>query len=1187
MSALGRATARLLVYISYLLVEPSHEPALATDHFVHSATMAAVYDPLVPLSHLQAVEDKLRLHAASMQSPPSPPVSANDFINDNDSASTSSPPSSPSTPISGTTAASHTPSRDQADVASPPGPVHRSALLSPTAKKFSALITPPSPAARRITDNQSKEEQRPAPQSMHSGGNGSDYLQSPTSASPLPLHSTVSSSPSPEPLPLPDDLIEDATTAASPSPSPSPIPTSTSAHFTTKSSYPEDSPESRQLKLIYKAFHTICDLFFNVDKDLHNLTDKRQRNSTKQLETGVQSLHSTSSHNHRKSIPATVSPGYGELARRGFDKVLYYLCQEAPDILRMGEDCSFLDIGSGFGKCVLHAKVRGRVRESVGIEYIPVRHEKAAETLHLIRARFVPGVTDVYEQGSENERRVQQLLESVDLSGVQLVQGDITDAKHHALLYRASHIYMFDVVFSDHTMAKILPAIEQANFALFACYHRPAYLERLGCTQFVCIHKMAMKTTGKQSFTCYFYVKAAAGAKVTRHTQRQWVEAAKEGRSGGDAAEEDEAGQEEGSERAGTKKRKRKAKGSMFSVKKSRAHSNKRNRRTQQTDEQQEEDEEEQEPMEDEEEEVEEEEEEEVVEEEQETVRERRLPKKRSARAEMFDAPVVPVVEKKKREVTPATAEVLARDVFNAAVIKAVAARLVIEAEREARLQRRYALGIMQALLAEQEANEATLKPQQASEAKGVTSPSAAQETLIPPPRFQRSSTLITDVHDMNGVNDSMGRPETSYPPVDDLVLASIAMNVSLPPAAYPPSSLSLLPMSPTSKKLSPATVDVDAPSYSVSQLSPSKVSLVSVPSSSLCALSTPSSITPSRGGGTLPALSWPATPVKSAAAVALSPTSPALSSSQAANVVTQSTSSPLSAPSHSSSPPPSPSSSGRYLCPYCSSCVRCVSECFQLPRHQLSKKQMIAHGANHSMPLLLRALPLTVQACIEAWHDDKGTDPRQLLRRMEHSVEREGTEEGEEEAAENSCSENHHSQPRPASEPLSAPTNGAHDVPQPSAARATASKKRSRKPSADKKEVGAWKKPTGKTKNSRYVYAAERKKAATHEAIEQLTVTKQEEHIEQTHQLVAQPSDDMGVVVQKMEEQPVMTEVATVATAMEQIQQQDERPISDTGVVATEIEADAVMTEAATMEEVAAAAEKMDSDIVEQLPVQ
>ena len=112
--------------------------------------------------------------------------------------------------------------------------------------------------------------------------------------------------------------------------------------------------ETRQLKFIYRVYHHVCDIYFAVDKDLNDLPSTRNRLQSATPTT----LPSSSSTTARSSIPDTVSPGYGELARSGFDKVLHYMCEEAPTWLRMDRDCAFLDIGSGFGKCVLHAKGR-------------------------------------------------------------------------------------------------------------------------------------------------------------------------------------------------------------------------------------------------------------------------------------------------------------------------------------------------------------------------------------------------------------------------------------------------------------------------------------------------------------------------------------------------------------------------------------------------------------------------------------------------------------------------------------------------------------------------------------------------------------------------------------------------------------------------------------------------------------
>ena len=961
--------------------------------------MSAVLNPLVPSSHLQAVEDKLRLHA-TMDAPPSPPASASDFIqyHDSGSSSSASSPSTPSTPTSATTASASHSDQPPEQPSAPPSPqptVRHAQLLSPAPKKLSTIVTPPS-AQRTISDKHSSEERsatRDEPALLHTAPDNGNSLLLPSVNSPLLVHSSVTSSPSPEPLPLSDDLLLDESIQASPSPSPSPSPVPTAAsQFASKPSYAEDSFESRQLRLIYKVFHTVCDLFFAVDKDLHNLTDKRQRQSTKQLESGTESLHSTALH-ARKSIPDTVSPGYGELARRGFDKVLWYLCHEAPDVLRMGEDCSFLDIGSGFGKCVLHAKVRGRVRESVGIEYIPVRHEKAAETLHLLRARFVPGVTDQYSPGSLEEQRATELLAAVDLDGVVLVQGDITDERHHALLYRASHIYMFDVVFSEHTMAKILPAIEQANFALFACYHRPAFLERLGCTQFVCIHQMSMKTTGKQSFTCYFYVKAAAGAKVTRHTQRQWVEAAKDGKAAGEEGEEGGVGGEVG-EASVAKKKRRRSKSTSFYTKKGSAHGKKPSRSrkaVQAREEEQQEDEEEEEEEDEEEAEAQRQEEEaeatrKLQEAEKREARERRRShKRRPSPTDTFAAPVVPVVEKKRREPTPATAEVLARDAFNAAVIKAVAARLVIEAEREARQQRRYALSVMQKLLSEQDQVIPTPETQSAEDEDQAASRAGVDEDDTAPPLPQRTATLITDVH---GTDASVEAPAISAPPPTVSVDHTTSQNAthiqktSSISSAYPPSSLALLPMSPSTKQ--PSTkADPDSPN--VSPLSPTKVPLSSL---SALPMSPPTAMTPSNSTGTVKHLEWPTTPVKTSA-TSIAPA--AATTTPVAQPASPPTSQP---PSDESQQPPPPTSApsapqppSRPVCSQCLSCVGCVSEVYRLPRRPLSRRQILEHGARHSLPVLLRALPSAVQACVQAWDEGKGTEARQLLPRMETSA--------------------------------------------------------------------------------------------------------------------------------------------------------------------------------------------------------
>ena len=609
-------------------------------------------------------------HPTHLLTPDKPMDDSNSSLEDSSSSLPCSPTSTPS-PLS---PPSPTPPPSLPSSTSPPPP----ALLAPRA--HSAFL--PSPSSSSV----SSSDPTPLPTAA--------FLD-PAQLSSLLHHSARSSSPSPPPIlpTLPPSPAPNSSPSHSPSPSPSPSPTPLPLLFVPP--YPDDSLPTRQLKFIYRVYHHVCDIYFAVDKDLDGLGETRKRTQT--CAPGVAGAGGNGGGGGgRRDIPDTVSPGYGELARSGFDKVCHYLCEEAPEAVRMGPDCRFLDIGSGFGKCVLHAKVRGKVRESVGIEFIPVRHEKAAETLHYLRARFVPGLTDGRSaEAVAGEAELLALMNAIDLDGVSLVQGDICDERQHALLYRASHIYMFDVVFSDVTMAQILPLIERTNFALFACYHRPAYLVKMGCHQFVCIHKMAMKTTGKQSFTCYFYIKASAGTKVTRTREKQWR--TEEIRKKIDSTASNHVQQEA----EGQSKRKRRVKSHGWSYKKSSGHPHRR--RPVADDNDDDEKEEEEESVDGEEEEEEEQASEEEAEEEERVqanaevrvkakvshksrgIRSaaRSAAKRRTVIAAAMSSLLPSVLEPPRpRQLTNTAAQSLATDAFQAMVCKAVAARLVAEQER-------------------------------------------------------------------------------------------------------------------------------------------------------------------------------------------------------------------------------------------------------------------------------------------------------------------------------------------------------------------------------------------------------------------------------------------------------------------------------------------------------------------------
>jgi len=128
------------------------------------------------------------------------------------------------------------------------------------------------------------------------------------------------------------------------------------------------------VKWIYRAVNFLTELFFGVDKDLDHLPSKRVSEKPV-FKSGAEALNDR----NMSLLPPSISAGYGELPWQGFDKLLNWMENVAPEELRLNHRSRFLDIGSGFGKCVLHAKLRCKVARSIGVECIRTRHEKAIE----------------------------------------------------------------------------------------------------------------------------------------------------------------------------------------------------------------------------------------------------------------------------------------------------------------------------------------------------------------------------------------------------------------------------------------------------------------------------------------------------------------------------------------------------------------------------------------------------------------------------------------------------------------------------------------------------------------------------------------------------------------------------------------------------------------------------------------
>jgi hypothetical protein len=207
----------------------------------------------------------------------------------------------------------------------------------------------------------------------------------------------------------------------------------------------------------------------------------RIRSQAQELKTGVEFL----AESPNTTIPNTVSPGYGEITQRCFDSILHYLQYEIEDELKLNQNSRFLDIGSGFGKCIVHAKLRTECKASMGIEYVPKRNQIANELLNKTRTVFP------------------QL--AMQLRNCKLIQGDICSSKNQTVLLRQTHIYLFNVLFNDLSLQKIFPLIDRIGHCkVVICNSKPSYLAQCGVT-WKLLKKFKSATTGNQTFTCYSY----------------------------------------------------------------------------------------------------------------------------------------------------------------------------------------------------------------------------------------------------------------------------------------------------------------------------------------------------------------------------------------------------------------------------------------------------------------------------------------------------------------------------------------------------------------------------------------------------------------------------------------------------------------------------------------------------------
>ena len=161
---------------------------------------------------------------------------------------------------------------------------------------------------------------------------------------------------------------------------------------------------------------------------------------------------------------------------------------EADSSWNLTRSSSFIDIGSGYGKVVLHAKLSARVRSAAGIEYVTSRAVMASET----KEELTSG------QHSFLTHEARTLLKT----GCRLELGDATKYGK----FNFSHVYMYDKVFSERTIALLAKQLNQSPYRVLVSYQRVEVWRRLGLRNIAEAAALTMRTTGGQNFKAYIYI---------------------------------------------------------------------------------------------------------------------------------------------------------------------------------------------------------------------------------------------------------------------------------------------------------------------------------------------------------------------------------------------------------------------------------------------------------------------------------------------------------------------------------------------------------------------------------------------------------------------------------------------------------------------------------------------------------
>ena len=148
------------------------------------------------------------------------------------------------------------------------------------------------------------------------------------------------------------------------------------------------------------------------------------------------------------------------------------------------KESTFVDVGSGYGKVVFHAKLGAQFSYAVGIEYVESRANLATK----IRDELLSENTNLLDHTDRDKLR-----------GCILVHADATKWKN----FNFSHVYMYDRVFSENTLISLAEKLNKSSFGVLITYRRLKEWVRIGLQCMRLIKQINMRTTGGQSFRAY------------------------------------------------------------------------------------------------------------------------------------------------------------------------------------------------------------------------------------------------------------------------------------------------------------------------------------------------------------------------------------------------------------------------------------------------------------------------------------------------------------------------------------------------------------------------------------------------------------------------------------------------------------------------------------------------------------